>query len=66
MRSTATINSGCTPNYQITLDFDENPNGNPVLWMHVCSGSKTWVSVPLDKRAVGLLLVEFSQQIGEM
>jgi hypothetical protein len=59
--------SGCTPNYDLTVDFDENPNGLPILWLNVSKKNiKHIIDVPLNKEAVSKLLVELANRIGEM
>lgn len=59
--------SGCTPNYQLTLDLDGNPDGLPVLWLNISiKNIRHIIDVPLNKEAVSKLLIEFANRIGEM
>jgi len=61
------INGNCTPRMLVVIEIDENPNGLPVLWLSIHSdNSKRLASMPLDKKAVGQLLVELAERIGEM
>lgn len=62
------IKGNCTPAMSITVDFDPNPNGLPVLWIGI-RGSHTHKILgiaPLNKKAVGELLVELANRIGDM
>lgn len=55
------IHGNCTPAGIVALDFDENPNGAPVVWLHLLRES-----LPLDQRAVGQLIEGLRKMREEM
>lgn len=48
-----TISGNCTPKVSIDIDFDENPNGLPVVWLKT---GPRGVDAPLNKEAVSELI----------
>lgn len=59
-----TISGNCTPSVSIDIDFDENPNGLPVVWIK--TGYKQGVHAPLNKEAVLKLITELQQLLARM
>jgi hypothetical protein len=59
-----TISGNCTPSVSIDIEFDENPNGNPVVWIK--TGYKQGVHAPLDKKAVEQLIIELQKMLTRM
>lgn len=58
------INGGCTPSVDVELEFDENPYGNPVVWLK--SGYKQGIHAPLDKEAVEKLISSLQEFLKRM
>lgn len=58
------ISGNCTPKVSVEIDFDENPNGLPVVWMK--TGYTTGVSAPLDKKAVEELIKVLQELLVKM
>lgn len=61
------IKGGCTPSVTILVDFDPNPNGNPVVWLCTNdSKGRRIANAALDKEAVNELIVELQKRVSEM
>lgn len=58
------ISGNCTPNVSIEIDYDENPHGEPVVWLK--TGYRQGVSAPLDKKAVEELITELQKMLASM
>lgn len=58
------INGNCTPSVTVEIDFDENPNGLPVVWLK--TGYKQGVHAPLNKEAVKQLVIELQKMLKQM
>jgi hypothetical protein len=58
------ISGGCTPSVTVEVDFDENPNGLPVVWLK--TGHKQGVHAPLNKEAVEQLIADLQEKLRRM
>lgn len=58
------INGNCTPRVTIEIEYDENPNGLPLVWLK--TGYKTGVHAPMNKEAVEQLIVELQKMLIKM
>lgn len=62
------IKGGCTPRITLLVDFDPNPNGEPVVWLCInnTASGKRIGNGALDKNAVNELIIELQKRVSEM
>lgn len=58
------INGGCTPSVNIEIEFDENINGLPVVWIK--TGFKQGIHAPLNKEAIEKLIITLQKMLVKM
>ncbi len=59
-----TISGNCTPLVSLDIEYDENVNGLPVVWIK--TGYKQGIHCPLNKEAVEKLVNELQKMLEKM